>query len=53
MVVFLILSFLDILEDFLRALISVSSIRLLLISVSLHVNQEIQCVFYIPVLDVG
>jgi hypothetical protein len=34
---FLILSFLDILEDLLRASISVASTRLLLFSVSIHV----------------
>ena len=38
MVTFLILSFLDILED-LRASISVASTRLLLFSVSLHVSE--------------
>jgi hypothetical protein len=38
MVVFLILSFREILEDLLRASISVASIRLLLLSVSLHVS---------------
>ena len=36
---FLILSFLDILEDLLRASISVASARLLLFSVSLHVSE--------------
>jgi hypothetical protein len=39
LVTFLILSFLDILEDLLRASISVASIRLLLFSVSLHVSE--------------
>ena len=38
-VIFLILSFLDILEDLLRASISVASTRLLLFSVSLHVSE--------------
>ena len=38
-VTFLNLSFLDILEDFLRASISVASTRLLLFSVSLHVSE--------------
>ena len=38
-VTFLILSFLDILEDLLRASISVLSTRLLLFSVSLHVSE--------------
>jgi len=38
-VTFLILYFLDILEDLLRASISVASIRLLLFSVSLHVSE--------------
>jgi len=38
-VTFLILSFLDILEDLLRASISVTSTRLLLFSVSLHVSE--------------
>jgi len=38
-VTFLILSFLHILEDFLRAPISVASARLLLFSVSLHVSE--------------
>jgi len=38
-VIFLFLSFLDILEDLLRASISVVSIRLLLFSVSLHVSE--------------
>jgi hypothetical protein len=38
-VTFLILSFLDILEDILRASISVASTRLLLFSVSLHVSE--------------
>ena len=38
-VTFLILSFLDILEDLLRASISVASTRLLLFSVSLHVSE--------------
>jgi len=39
MVTFLILSFLDILEDLLVASISVPSTRLLLFSVSLHVSE--------------
>ena len=39
MVTFLILSFLDILDDLLRASISVASTRLLLFSVSLHVSE--------------
>jgi len=38
-VTFLILSFLDILQDLLRASISVASTRLLLFSVSLHVSE--------------
>jgi len=38
LVTFLILSFLDILEDLLKASISVASTRLLLFSVSLHVS---------------
>ena len=38
-VTFLILSFLDILEDLLRTSISVASTRLLLFSVSLHVSE--------------
>jgi hypothetical protein len=38
-VTFLILSFLDILEDLLRASISVASTRHLLFSVSLHVSE--------------
>jgi hypothetical protein len=38
-VTFLILSFLDILEDLLRTSISVASTRLLLFSVSLHISE--------------
>ena len=46
-VTFLILSFLDILEDLLRASISVASTPLVLFSVSLHVSAPLLIV-YIP-----
>ena len=42
-VAFLILSFLDILEDLLRASISAASTRLLLFSVSLHTSDQENC----------
>ena len=46
-VTFLILSFLDILEDLLRTSISVASTRLLLVSVSLHVSEPYNKLFLI------
>jgi hypothetical protein len=49
-VTFLILSFLDILEDLLRAFISVASTRLLLFSVSLHVSEPYNKLFLINTL---
>jgi hypothetical protein len=51
MVVFLILSFHDILEDPLSPSISVASIRLLLLSVSLHVSAPYNKLVLITALD--
>ena len=52
-VTFLILYFLDILEDFLRASISVASTRLLLFSVILHVSEPYNKLLLISALYWG